>query len=264
MSGPEYFAAHAPSAQENLRLEGLELTWDPITRRRLLDAGIVEGRSCLVVGAGRGSITRLLAELTGTRVVALDLDPRFLDPADPRYAIRQLDITDPTVLSGERFDVIHCRFLLMHLSDPLAVLRTLARCLTPTGFLLVEEPDMHTWAAADPSQPGADGLSRVIRCALQATEAAGVWRNAIGPRLPRLLSQAGLRVSACEGTCFVSERSDPARLAFASQSLQLVAANAITAGSLTPPELDTALGLIRDQRISVVSPTLFGALAHLP
>ncbi|MCS5699426.1 methyltransferase domain-containing protein [Cyanobium sp. FGCU-52] len=264
MSATDYFAAHASSEQEQLRLQGLELTWDPITHRRLLAAGVGEGQRALVVGAGRGSITRLLAELTGTRVVAADVDPRFLDPADPRYEIRRLDITDPTVLPGERFDVIHCRFLLMHLGDPLAVLRTLARCLTPSGFLLVEEPNMHTWAAADPSQPGADLLSRVISCALQATEAAGVWRNAIGPRLPSLLSQAGLRVSACEGTCFLADRSDPARHAFATQSLQLVAANAIAAGSLTAPELQAALGLLRDQQISVVSPTLFGAVAHRP
>ncbi len=187
---------------------------------------------------------------------------RFYDPADHRYAIRQLDITDPTVLKGEQFDVIHCRFLLMHLSDPLAVLRTLARCLTPSGFLLVEEPNMSTWAAADPTQTGANLLSRVIRSKLEATEAAGVWRNAIGPRLPSLLSQGGLRVSACEGTCFVGDRADPARLAFATRSLQLVAANAIAAGSITAADLEAALELLADQHISVVSPTLFGAVAH--
>lgn len=264
MSAPDYFAGHESSADEQLRLQGLELTWDPTTRRRLLAAGVGQGHRALVVGAGRGSVTRLLAELTGTRVVAADLDPRFLDPADSRYEIRQLDITDPAVLPGERFDVIHCRFLLMHLGDPLAVLRTLARCLTPTGFVLVEEPDMRTWAAADPSQPGADLLNRVISSALQATEAAGVWRNALGPRLPSLLNQAGLRVSACEGACFVSERSDPARLAFASQSLRLVAATAIAVGSITAAEREAALELIGDQHISVVSPTLFGAVAHLP
>lgn len=134
----------ASTEHEQLRLQGLELTWDPVTHRRLLAAGVGEGQRCLLVGAGRGSITRLLSELTGTPVVAVDLDPRFLDPTDPRYEIRRLDITAPTVLSGERFDGIHCRFLLMHLGDPLAVLRTLARCLTPSGVLLVEEPNMHT------------------------------------------------------------------------------------------------------------------------
>jgi len=138
MSAPDYFAAHASSEHEQLRLQGLELTWDPITHRRLLSAGFGEGQCALVVGAGRGSITRLLAELTGTRVVAANLDPRFL------------------------------------------------------------------------------------------------------------------------------ERSDPARLAFASQSLQLVAGNAIAAGSITAAERDAALELIADQHISVVSPTLFGAVAHRP
>ena len=91
----------------------------------------------------------------------------------------------------------------------------------------------------------------MISCALEATEAAGVWRNAIGPRLPSLLSQAGLRVSGCKGTCFVSERADPARLAFASQSLELVAGNAVAAGSITAAERDAALAL-------------FAAVAHLP
>jgi hypothetical protein len=32
MSAPDYFAAHALSEHEQLRLQGLELTWDPITR----------------------------------------------------------------------------------------------------------------------------------------------------------------------------------------------------------------------------------------
>ncbi len=71
-------------------------------------------------------------------------------------------------------------------------------------------------------------------------------------------------MSACEGTHFVSERSDPARLAFASQSLRLLAANAIAAGAITAAEREAALELIADQHISLVSPTLFGAVAHLP
>ena len=43
MSAPDYFAAHALSEHEQFRLQGLELTWDPITHRRLLAAGVGDG-----------------------------------------------------------------------------------------------------------------------------------------------------------------------------------------------------------------------------
>ena len=49
MSTPTYFAAHTVSADEQLRLQGLELTWDPITHRRLLAAGVGEGQRALAL-----------------------------------------------------------------------------------------------------------------------------------------------------------------------------------------------------------------------
>lgn len=116
----------------------------------------------------------MMVALTGTRVIAVDMDPRFLDPTDQRYEVRKLDITSETFLTGEPFDVIHCRFLLMHLSDPLSVLKTPTRCLTAGEFLLAEEPNMLTWNAADGTEPGGDILNRVISRSLEAAEKAGL------------------------------------------------------------------------------------------
>jgi SAM-dependent methyltransferase len=264
MSTPDYFAADAPDSEEQLRLQGLEMLWDPVTRRRLLEAGLGEGQRCLELGAGRGSVARMMAECTDTRVIAVDRDPRYLDPTDQRYEIRKVDVTNEPSLTGEQFDVIHFRFLLMHLPDPLTVVKTLARCLTPAGFLLAEEPNMLTWAAADGTEPGADLLNRVISRSLQATEQAGRWRNALGPRLPRLLTSAGLTVLGCEGTCSVPDLSHPAILASSAQSLRLAAANALADHSITERDLTAAIRLIRNQEVNMVTPTLFGALARLP
>jgi hypothetical protein len=47
LNGPTYFAAHTVSADEQLGLQGLELTWDPITHLRLLAAGVGEGQRAL-------------------------------------------------------------------------------------------------------------------------------------------------------------------------------------------------------------------------
>jgi hypothetical protein len=150
------------------------------------------------------------------------------------------------------------------LPDPRTFLETLARCLPPAGFRLAEEPNMLTWAAADGTEPGGDTMNRVISRSLEAPEKAGLWRNSLGPRLPRLLTSAGLNLMGCEGTCSVPDLGHSAVRASAAQSLRLAAANALAAGSSTEADLEASIRLIRDQEVSMVTPTLFGALARLP
>jgi hypothetical protein len=67
-----------------------------------------------------------------------------------------------------------------------------------------------------------------------------------------------------EGTCSVPDLGHPAVRASAAQSLRLAAANALAAGSITEADLEASIRLIRDQEVSMVTPTLFGALARLP
>jgi hypothetical protein len=100
--------------------------------------------------------------------------------------------------------MIHCRLLLMYLPDPASMLRALQAHLAPQGILLVEEPNMRTWGPADPHAPGAALLDSVIQRALAATEAAGIWRNALGPRLPTIFEQLGMQDVTCDGACWVA------------------------------------------------------------
>jgi len=264
MSAPDYFATHAPTVEEQLRLKGLEMLWDPVTRRRLIAAGIAPGQRCLEAGAGGGSVTRMMAELTHTRVVAVDMNPRFLDPTDARYEVRRLDLTDPSALEGKSFDVIHCRFLLMHLPDPVGVLRTLHERLAPGGFMLIEEPDMRTWSAADSSAPGAQMLDRVIAVSLEAVERAGVWRNAFGRRLKAILQQMGLADVTCEGVCWIAEDQHPEIVAVTTQSLQLAAVSAIASGVLSQEDLDAAVAVMRERKTAQVTPTMFSTVGRRP
>lgn len=262
MVNPDYFAVGNPNPEERLRLRGLEMLWDSVTRRRLIAAGIGKGQRCLEVGAGGGSVVRMMADLAQTRVVAVDMDPRFLDPNDNRYEVRTLDITSATALEGEQFDVIHCRFLLMHLLDPSAVLRTFYRRLAPGGFVLIEEPNMHSWAPADPKAPDADRLDRVIRVSLDAAEIAGVWRNALGPRLQAMLQEVGFTGVECEGTCWVAADEHPEIMAVITQTLQLAAASALAAGAISQSELAATVAVMRARNNRQVTPTLFGAVGR--
>ena len=95
MNANRYFAADTPAASELERLECLSDIFDPVTTRRLESLGVTAGWQCLEVGAGAGSIAQRLCDWVGEegRVVAADLDPRFLQAGSrPNLEVRQLDI----------------------------------------------------------------------------------------------------------------------------------------------------------------------------
>jgi chemotaxis methyl-accepting protein methylase len=73
-------------------------------------------------------------------VVAADIDCRFLSGLPRNVDIRTLDIRHDE-LEPEGYDLIHCRALLIHLPDPVGVLRRMVAGLRPGGVLLAEESD---------------------------------------------------------------------------------------------------------------------------
>ena len=106
--------------------------------------GIAPGWHCLEVGAGGGSITRWMAGHVGPtgRVVATDLDPVFVEelPRDNLVALRHDIATED--LPGESFDLVHCRDVLMHVSNATAALNRMVGALRPGGWLFIEEKDV--------------------------------------------------------------------------------------------------------------------------
>ena len=118
MTQHEYFAADTSDSVERERLAALEAATDPKTRRHLQAIGVGPGWKCLEVGGG-GSITRWLCEAVGSggRVVATDIDTRFLRQIDePNFELRKLDILRDTLEDSE-FDLMHCGLSLIHLTD---------------------------------------------------------------------------------------------------------------------------------------------------
>ncbi len=128
-------------ARRRLRL--LETSFDPTTTRHLAGLGVGPGWRCLEVGAGGGSITAWLCRAAGPtgRVVAVDLDTRFVDELDyDNLAVCRLDVVNDDLPRGP-FDLIHTRAVLVHIPERDEVLARLVSCLRPGGWLLVEEPD---------------------------------------------------------------------------------------------------------------------------
>src|ERR1700738_5415901 len=101
---------------ERERLAGLERIFDPGTREVLAGVGVEPGWRCLEVGAGGGSVTEWLCERVGAsgRVVATDLDTRFVETLDyPQLEHRRHNIVTDELEEGG-FDLVHTRAVLTH------------------------------------------------------------------------------------------------------------------------------------------------------
>ena len=129
--------------REGDRFAALEELFDAGTIQVLNERGVAGGWHCLEVGGGRGSIAAWLSERVGStgRVVATDINTRFLDRLQrPNVEVRGHNIVaDP--LPEDEFDLVHVRLVLMHLPERDAVLGRLIKALTPGGWLIDEEFD---------------------------------------------------------------------------------------------------------------------------
>ncbi|HEX6476774.1 MAG TPA: methyltransferase domain-containing protein [Acidimicrobiales bacterium] len=108
--------------------------------------GVGEGWRCVDVGAGGGDVSVALAEMVGRtgRVYAVDNDPRARDEVAKTAAAHTqvLAITQAgeDLLLPEPVDLAFCRFLLMHVVEPVAVLRRMAKAVRAGGWVVAQEP----------------------------------------------------------------------------------------------------------------------------
>ena len=129
--------------KERDRLAGIESSFDSYSTQRLADLGVSDGWHCLEVGFGAGGVALWLAGQVGStgRVVATDLDPRFLaGHGRANLDVRQHDIvTDP--LEGAAFDLAHARAVLEHIPDRQRALQRMISAVRPGGWLVLEDID---------------------------------------------------------------------------------------------------------------------------
>ncbi|AZM64140.1 MULTISPECIES: class I SAM-dependent methyltransferase [unclassified Streptomyces] len=193
--GESLFAPEHPREAE--RIDAAALVYDPFTTRRLRALGVGPGLRCLEVGAGTGTIVRWLLETADVdEVVALDRDTEALAPLDDRrLRVLTADLTDGRPLPGT-FDLIHARFVLMHLPDRRRLVSRLAGRLNPGGLLVlgdaVELPDV--LGPSSPYRRTMDAMWRALRATI-GTDIAAV------PSYPRFLREEGLRDVAAEVYC---------------------------------------------------------------
>ena len=123
---------------------------DDVYRRPLATAldrlAVGPGWRVVDVGAGAGDVSVALAEFVGKdgRVYAVDSDPVARDAtAHAAAAYSQvLTITQRAedLRLPEPVDLAFCRFLLLHVVDPVVALAKMATAVRPGGWVVAQEP----------------------------------------------------------------------------------------------------------------------------
>lgn len=189
----DYVFDNTRDETELVRLKAIEAVFDPSTCARLESTGVSRGWRCLEIGPGTGSIMHWLADKVGAegRVTAVDINPRFLDTRrSPMIELLRADLREVR-LEPRQFDLIHGRYVLLHVPNYQSVLQKLLETLKPGGWLVLEEPD---FSAARPVH-GANDAFRSFEKVNRAIE--HMYRNlgidyATGLKLPVALQALGL------------------------------------------------------------------------
>jgi SAM-dependent methyltransferase len=162
---------------------------DDVYRRPLATAllrlGLEEGWRCVDVGAGGGDVSVALAEMVGRsgRIYAVDSDPATRDEvaraaaAAAHAQVIALTQAGEDLSLPEEVDLAFCRFLLLHVLEPIDVVRKMAGSVRRGGWVVAQEP--------------ITSAGRIAGSALSMPDAR---HPDVGALLPALVRDAGLEV----------------------------------------------------------------------
>jgi SAM-dependent methyltransferase len=131
------------------------------------------------------------------QVVAVDLDPKFLSEAErPNMTVVRADIRT-TQLLQQSFDLVHARYVLIHLLDYEVALTKMFASLKPGGWLVLEEPDFSASRGITGGEQELASLHKVNQ-AIEQMYAALRMDYAMGLKLPVLIQRRGLQCLTVE------------------------------------------------------------------
>jgi SAM-dependent methyltransferase len=246
-----------------VRLAFLSALFDPGTIGHLEACAVASGWHCLEIGGGSGSIATWLAERVGPtgRVLATDIDPRFLECLRlPGLEVRRHDIaTDP--LPEAAFDLVHARLVLMHLRERDTALARMISALKPGGWLVEEEYDSSSMPA-DPTVNSGEVLLQTQVAMLRLLEDRGVDRR-YGRRLYTQLRAHGLVSIGAEARAFMWPWGSAGTALLRATCEQLRDAM-IDGGYITPQQFAEDVAHLEDPDFLIPSAILWSAWGRRP
>jgi SAM-dependent methyltransferase len=188
-----YLLGISPAEVQRLERQSERLA-EP-TRLLLERSGLKRGMRVLDLGTGIGDVAFLAAELVGPEgsVLGLDQAAEALRVAEHRRAQRGLDQVRfiegdvSTFRDARPFDAVVGRLILLHVADPLAVVRHHAASLVPGGLFVAIDYDCGALRAEPPTPL----VTQACGWVLEGFRLGGA-DPVVGARLRTLLGHAGL------------------------------------------------------------------------
>ena len=151
----------------------------------------------LDVGCGLAQLTRAMARASGTTVVGIERSIEQLNEAKKQARHHQeehlIDLRqgNATALPLRReewatFDIVHTRFLLEHVQDPVAVVRMMVEAARPGGKIILQDDDHDVLRIF----PEPEGFYNLWNAYMKTYEKVGNDPT-IGRRLVQLLHESG-------------------------------------------------------------------------
>lgn len=223
----------AAKLADTLEVRGRTPAQVRLRRRFLRFVPIRGGERVLEIGCGTGVVLRDLMALVGTRGEVTGLDPsrtmlaraRALarGVAGGRLRLRHGDGNALPFASG-RFDVALAITVILHVADPLRVVKELARVTRAGGRVGVQDQDFGLVGAAHPDRALTDRILDGV--------AARIYEEPYsGRRLPALLREAGLE----QVRVLADVYQDTALTAFSRAFLERRAEHAVRFGIVDAP-----------------------------
>lgn len=185
------------TVSEYERLRDQAAIWSPFTEQVLAKAGLGPGMHALDAGCGPGAVMRLMAKRVGRTgsVTGVDIDAdvgayglaQMQGEQAGNFRFHTANLLDGATVPGAPFDLVFCRFLLLHMDDPVEMVRRLAALTRPGGTLVAMDFVNDTYRIA-PHHPV---LARAIEIVNGTLAGAGRPLDA-GVRLGEWFHNAGL------------------------------------------------------------------------
>jgi len=268
----QYVMGHDDRERRRLALQASIL--NPFTEQLLRRAGISTGMRVLDLGCGTGEVSLMAARLVGSHgaVTAIDIDQAALAIAadrvreqalgNLRFMQGSIDRYEP----GRTFDAIIGRHILIHLRNPIVILRKAFECLSSAGVVVFQEYDFSAVHLAYPPCPLRDRLMAVFR------EFFGAMAHGnIGTQLLHFLLEAGFRAPDCRAEYPIMDGGpDSPYYEWIVESFRSIAPRATAVGFVKESEFDIdALGQqlrqeAASRNASIPGPTMVGCFARKP
>jgi ubiquinone/menaquinone biosynthesis C-methylase UbiE len=263
-SGRSEYAFKNEDAAAVDRHDLLSETLNEVTFPRLSSLGDLAGKRCLEVGAGAGSVARWMVDQVGPtgRVLATDLDPRYLR-SDQGYEVLRHDLITEPVPEGP-WDVIHARLVLVHIPQRVEILDRLVASLAPGGALVLEDfATKHGNLVLAAPEPRAVEVVEKFQAALRTHVlmprgndpdwAGKVFQAMLDAGLVDVSTEIFARswAGGTAGTRMLKPNLDQARDGF-------------LAAGMTPEDLDYLVELTEDPRLVIRGQLLYSTIGRKP